>query len=444
MREPLLLPLIAVACGIVLGEWGGFPAWEAGWAAVAFAGLSALRFPWSRRVCASLALVFAGVFLTAWHRPARIPLIDVDPRETVLASGCVVEPTIFSNDRTEFTLELEPGARAQVQVPSRPIELVYGQRVEIEARFRAPHNFNNPGAFDYAAYLARQHIFWSALVPSKGTVRVLPGRCGSAWRGWIFALRTGALQRIDRLYPDNDYASGMLEAVLIGESAKLERVWTEDFRRSGTYHALVISGLHVTVLAGVLLFLLRFAPVSATTALAVTAAAAWLYALVSGFSVPVARAAAGFTLYLIARLFFRRVRPLNLLAAIALIFLAWDPPQLFEASFQLSFLSIAAIAVLGGPVLERTMQPLAHGLRNITNLNVDPHVQPRAAQLRVELRLAAETILLWTRIPVSAGARALALTARIGFFVAELAVISLAVQMGLALPMAEYFHRISF
>ena len=49
------------------------------------------------------------------------------------------------------------------------------QRVEIEARFRTPHNFQNPGSFDYAAYLARRDIFWTALVPSKGSVRVLPG-----------------------------------------------------------------------------------------------------------------------------------------------------------------------------------------------------------------------------------------------------------------------------
>ncbi|MEP6961656.1 MAG: ComEC/Rec2 family competence protein [Acidobacteriota bacterium] len=449
MREPLLLPLIAFACGIVL-DWAlGFSPLEAAWPGVAFVALAALPCGrWLRVLNVGLALVFAGAFASAWHQPRQIPVIDADPREMVVAQGCVVEPTVFSNDRAQFTLELEPGARVHVQVPSYakeavPPEFTYGQRVEIEARFRAPHNFNNPGAFDYAAYLARQHIFWTALVPSRGTARVLPGRCGSTWRAWIFALRTAALRRIDRLYPDNDYASGMLEAVLIGESTKLERVWTEDFRRSGTYHALVISGLHVSVLAGVLLLLLRFVPVSATTALALTACAAWLYALVSGFSVPVARAAAGFTLYLIARLIFRRVRPLNLLAAIALVFLAWDPPQLYEASFQLSFLSIAAIAVLGAPILERTTQPLSRAAREITNLNLDPHVG-RAAQLRVELRLAAETVALWTPIPLRFASRALALMARVGFFAAELGMISLAVQVGLALPMAEYFHRISF
>ena len=130
----------------------------------------------------------------------------------------------------------------------------------------------------------------------------------------------------------------MMQAVLIGETARLERVWTDDFRRTGTFHALVISGIHVTVLAAVLLFLLRWLPLSELSALAVTAAAAWLYALVSGFSAPVVRAAGGFTLYTLARACFRRARVMNLLAAVALVYLAWDPAQIFEASFQLSFL----------------------------------------------------------------------------------------------------------
>ena len=45
----------------------------------------------------------------------------------------------------------------------------------------------------------------------------------------------------------------MMEAILIGETTNLEKLWTEHFRRSGTYHALVISGLHVTVLAASLI-----------------------------------------------------------------------------------------------------------------------------------------------------------------------------------------------
>ena len=394
-------------------------------------------------------MLLAGVFASAWHRPGPAPEVDATSREIVIVSGCVVDPTVSAEDRAQFTLELEPGARAQVLIPSDegdppPQRLSYGQRVEIEARLRRPHNFNNPGSFDYAAYLARRNIFWTATMPRNAPATVLPGRCGSRFMAGIFGLRTAALDRIEHIYSNSGYAEGMMDAVLIGETARLERVWTDDFRRTGTFHALVISGVHVTVLAAVLLFLLRLLPFSELSALAATAAAAWLYALVSGFSAPVVRAAGGFTLYTLARACFRRARVMNLLAAVALVYLAWDPAQILEASFQLSFLAVAAIGSLAAPLLESTTAPYARGLRGVANPDLDPHLEPRVAQFRVELRLAAETLWLWTGLPLRWAEESLAAASRAILFAFEMVVISVTIQIGLALPMAEYFHRVSF
>ncbi len=450
MREPLILPLAAVTAGILLDQRLEFSTREAAMVVILF---GALALPpasrWLKMTAVILALLFAGAFLDAWHRPRPRPVLDAQFKEVVILEGCVVEPTAFSEDRAQFTLELEPGARARVLMPFEekdplPPRMSYGQRVEVEARVRSPHNFQNPGSFDYVGYLAHQYIFWTATVPRNGAVRTLPGRCGRRFMAGVFALRTAALDRIERLYSGDEYATGMMEAILIGESARLERVWTEDFRRTGTFHALVISGVHVTVLAGVLLFLLRFLPISELSALTITAAAAWLYALVSGFSAPVVRAAGGFTLYLIARACFRRARVLNLLAAVALVYLAWDPAQLFDASFQLSFLSVAAIGALAAPMLEATSAALARGLRSIAHAEFDPHLEPRAAQFRVEVRLAAETLSLWTRVPARWLQESLAVMLRLVLFAFEMVVISATIQIGLALPMAEYFHRVSF
>jgi competence protein ComEC len=463
VREPLILPLVAFAAGILLDQTAPFSTREAALAALALTILALLpASAWIKRTSALLAMLFAGAFAGAWHRPGPPPEIDATSKEIVILAGCVVEPTVFGEDRAQFTLELAPGARAQVLIPTdeggapeenapAPPRLSYGQRVEIEARVRRPHNFNNPGSFDYAAYLARRNIFWTASMTPNTPAKVLAGRCGWRFMAGIFALRTAALDRIDRLYPDNNYASGpvgynsgMMQAVLIGETVKLERVWTDDFRRTGTFHALVISGVHVTVLAAVLLFLLRLVPISELSALAVTASAAWLYALVSGFSAPVVRAAGGFTLYTLARACFRRARVMNLLAAVALVYLAWDPAQIFDASFQLSFLSVAAIGALAAPLLESTATPYAKGLRGIANPDLDTHLPPRVAQFRVEVRLAAETLWLWSRLPVRWAQEFLSLSLRSLFFAFEMVVISATIQIGLALPMAEDFHRVSF
>ena len=100
---------------------------------------------------------------------------------------------------------------------------------------------------------------------------------------------------------------------------------------------------------------------------------------------------------------------------------------------------------LAAPLLEATTAPFARGLREIASRDADPHLAPRVAQFRVEVRLAAETLEAWCRLPFGWCTAALAwLLLRAGIFVYEMALVSLAIQIGLALPMAVYFHRISF
>lgn len=466
MREPLLLPLAAIACGILLGRALDFSVVDAAWPTAAFALLAcAAQIDRSREIArlgAMLALLFAGVFTEAWHRPGPPPEIDAGPGETLVLEGCVVETSVFSTDREQFTLELEPWTRARVTLPldmevgAAAPRLHYGQRVEIDARIRRPRNFRNPGAFDYERYLARRHIYWTASMRGGTVARVLPGRCGSRAWATLFGLREAALDRLETLYPDDGNGASktqamtlamtlaMMRAILLGENSKLEKVWTENFRRTGTIHALVISGAHVAVLAGVLLFFLRFCTVREIPALAAAAAGAWLYALVTGFSPPVARAAAGFTLYLVARFFFRKARVLNVLAAIAILFLLVDPGELLDPRFQLSFLAAGALGALGAPLIEARMGPLARGLRDVAATGADPHLEPRVAQLRVEVRLAAEAIQLWTGLPARWLTAAAALLLRAAFYAGEMFVLSAVMQIGLALPMVQYFHRVSF
>ena len=83
-------------------------------------------------------------------------------------------------------------------------------------------------------------------------------------------------------------------------------------------------------------------------------------------------------------------------------------------------------------------------MRELADTARDPHLEPRVAQARVELRLAAETLALWTRLPRRAAEALVEWSARLALFSLEMAIISTVIQIGLALPMAEYFHRVSF
>ncbi len=145
---------------------------------------------------------------------------------------------------------------------------------------------------------------------------------------------------------------------------------------------------------------------------------------------------------MIASYFYRDRRPVNLLAAVALGFLVFDPEQLFEASFQLTFLAVAFLGVFAMPFIAATTGPLARGLTDLGDTARDLHLEPRVAQFRIEMRLLAETLRGALRVPAGAARGAVAFVGRVLFFFFEVTVISAVIQIGLALPMVVYFHRV--
>jgi len=140
--------------------------------------------------------------------------------------------------------------------------------------------------------------------------------------------------------------------------------------------------------------------------------------------------------------FFRERRPLNLLAAVALGFLLFDPEQLFDASFQLSFLAVAFLGAFSTPLIRATSGPLARGLADLTNRDRDINLEPRVAQFRIEMRLLAETAHGAIKLPLDAARRGVVVVARVLFFLYQITAVSAVIQAGLALPMIVYFHRV--
>jgi competence protein ComEC len=452
MREPLLPPLAAIATGILVSRCAPFEPREVCIVIVGFALLGGIAL-WRRArelagVCCLLGLAFGGALVDLAHRPGARPELDAEGRDPVILSGCVVQPPALAGDRERFVVELDPGARVQVTAYARegqaPPALRYGQRVEFEGRVRRPRNYGNPGAFDYARYLARRDIYWTVSMRTGAEVTVLPGQCGSRFEAAIVGLRVMALERLAQLYKGEPYETGMMQAVMIGETYQVQRVWTEQFRNTGTYHALVISGTHTAVLAAFLMLLLRLCFVRREPALLVTAMLLWLYALVTGWGSPCVRCAAGFALFAVASYFSRQRRILNILAAVAIGFLVLDPEQMFEASFQLTFLAVGFIGAFATPLLERTVYERTRALADLPDRGRDLHLASAAAQFRVEMRLLAETLRLWTRLPERASCLAICIPARVLLYGFQLAVISAVVQLGLALPMVVYFHRFGF
>jgi competence protein ComEC len=230
----------------------------------------------------------------------------------------------------------------------------------------------------------------------------------------------------------------MLNAMLFGDRAGLNKTQRVGFERTGSFHLFVVSGMHVGLLAGLVFWLGRRLKLSEWLATSVTIALTFGYALLTGFGAPVQRALFMTAVFLLARLLSRDRNVLNALGAAALGVLIWSPAALFEASFQMTFLAIVAIGGIAVPLAERSFLPYAHAAEHLWDKWEDIGFPPRVAQFRLMLRLWSEAI----AGVVGDWARSLpSLLLRWSLWALELALIGAVAEMVMVLPMAVYFHR---
>jgi len=326
-----------------------------------------------------------------------------------------------------------------------------GDLVTLPLRLRAPERYRDPGAWQYADYLLDQNIAATAsaastklqvvstAAPLSATAecRIFAAQSWAAARllAYVRSTPNRRLPALLRITPDD---AGMLNAMLFGDRTRLSHTLRLGFERTGSFHLFVVSGMHVALLAGLVFWIARRLRLSNWLATLLTLTLVSAYALLTGFGVPVQRALLMTAVFLVARLLTRDRNPLNALGAAALAVLIGSPRALFEASFQMTFLAIVAIAGIAMPLAQRSFLPYARAARNLHHAWRDTSFPPRLAQFRTMLRLWGEAL----SDSFSPRLRTVpAALIRITLYAAELALIGLIAEAIMVLPMAMYFHR---
>jgi competence protein ComEC len=312
----------------------------------------------------------------------------------------------------------------------------YGERIRLPVKLKAPRNFRNPGAFDYQGYLAANSI--AALGSAKAeTVEILPGFDGTRLGLWRARIHASVIAKVNELWPAPQAA--LIDAMVIGDEAFIDRDTRTDFQRSGTYHVLVVSGMNVTILAFVVFWTLRRLRFGEIPATALTIVGCVAYAFLTEVGAPVWRATLMCAIYLCTRLLFRDRCMVNTLGTAAFAVLLFDPRQLFTASFQMTFGCVLIVAAIGLPLVERTSRLYRQALVRWDADDYGAVLIPRIAQFRLDLQLIAKRLARFLGNRCARGLVRVATISCLSLF--ELLLISAVMQMGLALPMAYYFHR---
>ncbi len=351
------------------------------------------------------------------------------------------------------------------RIATRPIAC--GQRLLAVLRILPPEEFRDPGVWSRATYLESEQISAIASVSvgksDNGAPRFLlldKGQSPSSdlgcrlnrWRDLASdRLQTlpALTQKMTRSLPlslakrlrATPADAAMLTALLTGDRTFLTRGLRGGFERTGSFHLIVVSGLHLAILAGLVFALARRMRLHRYLATALTLAIAFAYALFTGFGIPAQRSFWMIALYLAGRLLYRNRSPLNVLGFAVLCMAAHSPRSIFEASLQMTVLAVASISGLAIPLLEGNLAARLRATQELRQISFDAKFPPRIAQFRVTLRLVADHLeratnrwIAWKLLPF---------LTKTAFRLGELLFVTLVVELALALPMAMYFHRIT-
>ena len=391
-RQPFLYLTVALVTGILVDRWLE-PAPFFGALIVTVSIAVAIKFVVNAKSAAAMLALLAslaatGALLSEYERvsPAdsRLKrLFDervITPDDAAELTGVLVAPPEPAPGARFLDVEAESVrvrgedmrasgvARLMIGLPDgeatnqfNNLALDYGSRVRVLVRLERARSYSNPGSPDFNDFLERRGYDLKGVIKSSLLIEQLGQARVNPLLARLYHLRLRMMSAIDARVESR--AAGALKAMLVGNSYFLDPQDSEQLRKSATFHVLVISGSHISLIAWVLLS----APVSVASwksmkersklrrrspvRILISIFVLWAYAVMVGLAPPVTRATWMITAGLIGPLIFRRPASINTVSLAAFVMLALKPALVADPGFQLSFIAVAAIVALALPII---------------------------------------------------------------------------------------------
>ncbi|UGQ48430.1 DNA internalization-related competence protein ComEC/Rec2 [Massilia endophytica] len=386
---------------------------------------------------ALLGFGWAAIVAQAALAPS-VPLED-EGRDLLIVGTVDSLPNRFSQgERFNFAVErvLTPNALVPPRLalswyagfrgdPQPVGDVQPGERWQLKVRLQRPHGNANPYGFDYELWQLEQGVRATGYIRAEGDNRRLDSFVPTL-HNVIERCRASLRDRIRRILKDHPYA-GVIVALVVGDQRAIDQSDWVIFNRTGISHLISISGLHITMMAGMAAFLTSWfwrkslpgrrmqlsLILPARKAAAISGmAAALAYVLLAGFGVPAQRTLYMLAVVAVAVWLDRTASISHVLALAAGVVVLFDPWAVMWPGFWLSFGAVAIIlyASVGRTSLHKTMRPadldgqgpypergapLPRGRRLLANLRAAVNTQ-----YAITLGLVPLTMLLFAQISI--------------------------------------------
>lgn len=294
---------------------------------------------------------FASFFIQEENRP---PIEEAEGERTVIEGQAVQvwnKESSRGDDYIQIKMSVEcidgrPDTRGGIIMINcyggNKTELIPGERLLAEGIPERPQGRRNPGCFDYSLYLRSVGI---TMVMDSEKIHVIENEeksfSGKLY-GELHTFREEFLEAVESAAGEE--TEGFVRGIMFGEKTGIEEDTMEEFQQNGTAHILSVSGLHIGIIYGV--FRKLWPGKKGKAFVASSSGFFFCYAVMSGFSPSVVRAAVMVGIHSFASVTGRRYDLSSAAFFILIIMLARNPWQLFNAGLQMSFLAVLTIALI--------------------------------------------------------------------------------------------------
>ncbi|MGY3052348.1 competence protein ComEC [Pedobacter sp. UYEF25] len=274
----------------------------------------------------------------------------------------------------------------------KPLKLDYGDEVLISANYHEVEGPKNPGEFNFKRWLATQNVHQQAFISQSNLVKTGKST-GNIVLAFALKLRQTAVEKYRKLIK-NDAAFSVASTLVLGYRADLDKEIRTNFINTGTMHALSVSGAHVGIIYLILNYCLQFLNKNKKLILLkaiLLCLFIWVYALITGLSPSVVRAAIMLSIFICATTFTKSRNGYNILAFAAFLQLLFNPFLIFNVGFQLSYIAVFGLLYL---------QPKIYHLLYIRNKWLDKFWNFTALSLAAQLATFPIAIYYFHQFPV--------------------------------------------
>jgi len=248
-----------------------------------------------------------------------------------------ISPTLIKVSKVYFP------AYGNIRVKSYNSKKVkYGDEILFEAKLKGPSQEGDE-SLGYRRYLERGGIFAIATI-SERVPLIITGRKASLFKSLAYDSKNLLKRNIENLFKAPERY--LLLAILLGERQDISQEWKDIFIKTQTMHLLAISGLHVAIIASIILFSVGLFGIPQNFKYAITIFLLIFYTFMVGAMPSVVRATVMGVVILSSYFLKREADIYNSLGLAATVILLFNPDQLFDYGFILSFVSVLSIIYL--------------------------------------------------------------------------------------------------